>query len=406
VALLWLIARHAALRQYAESAYALLGTAVPAVDRLEPELVNISPVAATPRVWDHLALSAPGVGPVGLFLDQSKQNGPTAFKAFWDAMVVLANTAVRELDNALREAIDLASYRLDAWFTSMACQRLDTVRKQAGNQATLYLGAYGWVENVQAKSAAASWGYVHAPSVGHATTAAVLRSGYLSHQASGSNAAAIDLSSTRTRRALQILDGIRAGQPLGAQLGYQLERDLHEHTLDAYIARFRALARTGEVAGDPVVDGFALLNLRAAIKWDGTTFPAAGTPDYVTLNAILDDALADGLDAISDVMLAESVYQLAGGNALRAGATVDALGRGDGPPPEIAITRTPRRGGTITHRLLVLLSDRPSDASANGWPLTPRGRAEPRLDAFVATLLGPPQRVHARATLIHAYRDA
>jgi hypothetical protein len=397
VALLWLLARHAALRQYAESAYALLGTTVGAADKLEPELVNISPVAVTPRVWDHLATSAPNIGPVGSYLDQHKQDGPTPFKAFWDSLAALAKMNVTQLDSALRESIDLCSHRLDAWFTSLACQRLDTVRKQAGNQQTIYLGAYGWVENVQAKSAIASWGYVHAPSIGHATTAAVLRSGYLSHQSSGSNAAAIDLSSTRVRRALKVLDGIRAGQPLGAQLGYQLERMLHERTLDAYIARFRAFARTDEIAGDPVVDGLVLLEMRGQLKWDGTTFPAVGTPDYTALGSIL-DALADAVDAVSDLMLAESVHQLVGGSPLRAGATVDALGRGDNPPPEIAVTRTPRRGGVITHRLLVLLADGP----ASDWPLTPRGLAEPRLDALIASILGPPQRVRARASLVDA----
>jgi hypothetical protein len=397
VPLLWLAARHAALRQYAESAYALLGTAVATADRLEPELVNISPAAPTPRIWDHLAMSAPNIGPVGAYLDQHKHGGPAQFTAFWDSLLALANTNVSELDNALRECIDLCSHRLDAWFTSLASQRLDTVRKQAGNQQTLYIGAYGWVENVQASGGVLSWGYVHAPSLGHATTAAVLRSGYLAHQASGSSAAAVDLSSTRMRRALQVLDGVRAGQPLGAQLGYQLERGLHERALDAYMARFRAFARTDEIAGDPVVDGLALLDKRGQIHWDGTTFPAVGSTDYATLGSILDE-LADSLDAISDLMLAESVHQLASGSPLRAGATVDALGRGDTPPPEISVTRTPRRGGVITHRLLVLLADGP----AGGWPLSPRGKAEPRLNTFVASILGPAGRVHARADLVDA----
>jgi hypothetical protein len=97
-------------------------------------------------------------------------------------------------------------------------------------------------------------------------------------------------------------------------------------------------------------------------------------------------------------MLAESVHPLVGGSALRAGATVDALGRGDSPPPVVDVTRTPRRGGVITHRLLALLAEGP----APNWPQTPRGRAEPRLDAFVAGLLGPPARVRARAQVLDA----
>lgn len=397
VALLWLLVRHGVLRQYADSAYALLGAAVQPTDKLEPELVNISPVVETSRVWDQLGMSLPNLGPVGQYLDQHKQDGPAPFAEFWRALTALAGMTTTELDRALRESIDLGSYRLDAWFTSLASLRLDTVRRQAGNQQTLYVGAYGWVENVRPQSEVASWGYVHAPSLGHATTAAVLRSGYLSHQTGGSSAAAIDLSSSRVRRALQLLEGVRAGQPLGAQLGYQLERALHERTLDVYIARFRTFARTDEVAGDPVVDGLALLDKQAQIPWDGGTFPASGTADYDALNALL-TGLADTLHAVSDLMLAESVHQLVGGNALRAGATVDALGRGESPPPVLDVTRTPRRGGVITHRLLALLADGP----AAGWPVTPRGKAEPRLDAFVAGILGAPARVRARANFVDA----
>jgi hypothetical protein len=276
VALLWLLVRHAALRQYADTAHALLGAAVQPTDRLEPELVNISPLVQTARVWDQLGMSVPNEGPVGAYLDQHKQDGSVPFAEFWRALTALAGMTTTELDRTLRETIDLCSHRLDAWFTSLACQRLDTVRRQSGNQQTLYIGAYGWVENVQPQSAVASWGYVHAPSLGHAATAAVLRSGYLSHQTAGSRVAAIDLSSTRVRRAQQLLDGVRAGQPLGAQLGYQFERSLHERTLDVYIARFRGFARTDEIAGDPIVDGLALLDKQSQIRWGTSDFPASG----------------------------------------------------------------------------------------------------------------------------------
>ena len=44
---------------------------------------------------------------------------------------------------------------------------------------------------------------------------------------SGSSAFSIDLSSRRVRTALQVITGIRQGQPLGALLGYRLERTLH-----------------------------------------------------------------------------------------------------------------------------------------------------------------------------------
>ncbi len=158
--LLWLLVRHAALRQYVQSAYDLLGPAVQDADRVEPELIDLSPGATTPRVWDQLAMTTTATGPVGTYLDQHKMNGPAGFVAFWTALASLATMSTNSLDSALRETIDLCSYRLDAWFTSLASQRLDTLRKQTGNAQTLYIGAYGWVENVKPKSAVPSWGYV------------------------------------------------------------------------------------------------------------------------------------------------------------------------------------------------------------------------------------------------------
>ena len=396
VPLLWILARHAALRQYASSAYTLLGSAVSAGDQLEPELVNISPVVTTPRVWDHLALTlSGGLGAVGDYLNQHKSDGPAAFVAFWKALRTLAAMGTTDLDQVLRETLDLHSYRLDAWYTAIAAQRLDVLRRESGNASTLYLGAYGWVDDVRPQPASVTWGYVHAPSTVHARSAAVLRSGYLTHQQSGSNAAAIDLSSTRVRLAQNLLDGVRSGQALGALLGYQLERALHAATLDAFIAPFRAFAPIEGVTGDHTVDGLSLLDRRASIPWGTGTWPTVGDPTQVALDAQI-STLADTVDAISDLMLAESVHQLVQGNTNRAGATVDTIGRGDAPPPVLDVTRTPRRGGMITHRLFAMLDG----TMPSQWTTTPRGQGEPRLAALAASFLGSPSRVHASAQIV------
>ncbi len=396
--LLWLLVRHAALRQYASSAYALLGAAVSASDQLEPELIDIAP-AHTPRVWDHLAMTVPGgsagTGPVSAYLDAHKTDGPAPFVAFWKAIGSLAAMSTSDLDQVLRETLDLHSHRLDGWYTALAAARLDALRQVQDNQATLYIGAYGWVDDVRPQLAAVSWGYVHAPSIAHAASAAVLRSGYLTHQQSGSGAAAIDLSSTRVRLAQNLLDGLRSGQALGALLGYQLERALHAATLDAFIAPLRTFAPIEGVTGDHTVDGLSLLDRRSAIPWGTETLPAAGSTLQVAIDAQLSQ-LADTVDAVSDLMLAESVHQLVGGNALRAGATVDAIGRGDTPPPVLDITRTPRRGAVITHRLFAMLGN----GTPSGWATTPRSAAEPWLALLAANLLGPPARVKAVGRIV------
>jgi hypothetical protein len=394
--LLWLLARHAALRQYASDAYALLGTAVADSDRLEPELIDISPRVKTPTVWDHLNLPAPGGStPVGSYLDQHKPDGPAPFVTFWKAIASLATLASDDLDQVFRETLDLHSHRLDAWYAALAAARLDSLRAQSGNATTLYIGAYGWVDDVRPQPAPVSWGYVHAPSINHAASAAVLRSGYLAHQQSGSQAAAIDLSSTRVRLAQKLLDGVRSGQALGALLGYQLERALHAATLDPFIKQFRTFAPIEGVAGDHTVDGLLLLDRRSTIPWGTAPWPKLHDAKQVALDKQL-SSLADTVDAMSDLMLAESVHQLVGGNALRAGATVDAIGRGDTPPPVLDIARTPRRGGTVTHRLLVMLGG----GAPSGWTTTPRTLAEPRLAALAAAILGPPARVLASATIL------
>ena len=54
---------------------------------------------------------------------------------------------------------------------------------------------------------------------------------------------AIDLSSRRVRSARVVLAAVRGGQPLGAVLGYQFERDLADAGLTRYLAAFRKLTR-------------------------------------------------------------------------------------------------------------------------------------------------------------------
>src|SRR4029453_14213592 len=86
-------------------------------------------------------------------------------------------------------------------------------------------------------------GFVQAPSLAQAATAAVLRSGYLSHKEdSEGDPLAVDLSSERVHRAQWVLEGVRQGQSLGALLGYRFERGLHDDGLDRFIFPFRALA--------------------------------------------------------------------------------------------------------------------------------------------------------------------
>src|SRR5205823_1009144 len=114
-----------------------------------------------------------------------------------------------------------------------------------------------------------------------ATSAAILRAGYLANADPGApDTLAVNLSSARVRAALELIDGIRSGQPLGALLGYRLQRGLHDRhsalPLDRFIAALRRrfqlvadkLASTRGAPGDAiesieannVIDGLQLVS--------------------------------------------------------------------------------------------------------------------------------------------------
>ena len=355
-ALLDLLARHALGRAFADIA----GQPVP-----EGELLGFG-------LHEPLRLT-PGTSP--------------ALTELQAALATLAAQPPEVLDRHLTASLELAAHRLDAWITAFAGQRLATLRAAA--PTGLRIGAFGWVEGLAPRGEApASEGWIAAPSLAHATTAAVLRNGYRARRLEGEppGTLAVDLSSRRVRRALRLLAGVRAGRSLGALLGEQLERALHDARLDALIEGLRAYA--------PAPDGGAVDGLLIAQRWrdahDLTGFALDGNRALV---APLLDALVDTLDAVGDLTLAEGVHQIVGGNAVRAGALFDALGRGEQPPPELAVTRTPR--GAVHHAVSLLVALPPDASRPPGtWPDTPgsvRAAAEPVADAWAARVLGRAQ---------------
>ncbi|HZD37582.1 MAG TPA: hypothetical protein VE664_02970, partial [Actinomycetes bacterium] len=370
-------------------------------------LQALQPVSGNRPLADHFAT---------LGLAELRVRRPTRELAgFLDSLGVLAGLPTAELERLLTETLDCASHRLDAWFTSLAARRLDGLRTVT--PSGVHVGGFGWVEDLRPRPASDSLGYVHAPSVVQAATAAVLRSGYLNHRASDPDALAVDLSSSRVRLAHELLDGMREGQPLGALLGYRFERGLRERrvTLARYILPIRRLAplatSTDErVAGEPleaiaardVVDGVRLLkrwrdNPAAFFAQPG--LPAAGT-DRDDVDAEL-RRLADVLDAVSDLLLAEGVFQAVVGNSERAGAAIDALDR-QTALPDVEVTRTRRTGVGLSYRLLLLFGD---EALPAAWAATagdPRAAAEPRLNAWIAQILGDPRLIRFAGEAVDA----
>src|SRR5262249_19096998 len=225
------------------------------------------------------------------------------------ALDALVDLPTARLERIFVEHLDLCSYRLDAWQSGFFARRLQQQRYPAGSGGAfenrvqgIHLGAFGWLENVRpaapltpadTASLPASLhdpqrdgtlfeqpdnaGFIHAPSLHHAVVAAVLRNAYVTHfDPDVPEKMAVNLSSVRVRTALDFLDGIRNGQELGALLGYQFERGLHDRYGDPSLNQFLPALRqryplvadkiTADADGAPidtkearnVLDGYAL----------------------------------------------------------------------------------------------------------------------------------------------------
>ena len=379
-----------------------------------------------------------------------------------DALEYLAQTPTARLERVLAEHLDCCTYRLDAWMTGLINFQLQSMRyarrgdlegKEGSYRKGIYLGAYGWLENVRSENKGLTpvrltgeldeifnaqqpegqnvslvsddqnEGYIHAPSVNHAVTAAILRNGYISNATpSQPDLLKVNLSSERVRLALGIIEGIRNGQSLAALLGYQFERGLHDRynfaECDQFIYPLRLLfplytqpedlpegASIEAVEARNVVNGTNLIrHVKNAVVADqkypfgfpNTKLPDATPAQKDAINAEI-DRLLDLYDAVSDLAIAEGVHQIVMGNYDRAAATLDAYGQATFPPvPEVV--QTPRSGIALTHRV-ALHFDTVVSINAND---NPHVKAEPALNRWLKDVLPASTKVSCRVN----YSDA
>lgn len=360
----------------------------------------------------------------------------------------LVSTPTAALERAFAEHVDCASYRLDAWKQGLCTWQLERLRAAGEGSDGTYLGAYGWLEDVRPEGKtftpvtlapdvaalinrpgdapllreATNLGLIHAPSLNHATTAAVLRNGY---QANGGRLA-VDLSSQRVRLALSIIEGMRVGQSLGALLGYRFERHLHDAGILQLRATMYAIRRQfplaaqqiqstkddalaiEAIAASNVVDGRALLRHveaggSSSYPWGIAALPL--DPDSTrraAMNAAIDAAVAhirDVNDAVADLALAEGVHQAVIGNYDRSAGTLEAFAKG-GLPPEVDVIRTPRSGTSLTLRSALHLDPAATANPLAGVPMSPMASAEPVLNAWLATRLPAANTVGCRVTWV------
>lgn len=461
-AILYLLLRHALMLGYWDTSLKLYRASdtldAPRMREMtrEPKFIHVAERAASESRWQPLYQPLPEVtgSPTRLVADHIRDilatSGPANHLGEQlAALDRLARVPTARLERLLADHLDSVSYRFDAWRTSLAHQRLAAMRygatgESGGARSGLYLGAYGWLEDVRPKGFrlspirlepelarvfqrpkdaplardATNGGFIHAPSLNQAVTAAVLRSGFIAHaSADAPGAFAVNLSSERVRRALAILEGLRGGQNLGALLGYELERGLHDRyalaEVDEFIFDLRKafplvagrIPETGipadasieDVEARNVVDGVALvehvLSTGQRSYPFGKPLPPAGSAQVQAIDAEV-ERLLDLHDAISDLALAEGVHQAAQGNYERAAATLDTFGKGSFPS-EPDVIRTPRSGIGLTHRLAVHLTPglSPTSTPIPGLAWTPRSHGEPALNAWLASVLPDPEDV-------------
>ncbi|CAN5158403.1 hypothetical protein BH23BAC1_BH23BAC1_26950 [soil metagenome] len=368
-----------------------------------------------------------------------------------DGLKVLAEMPTARLERCFTEHMDTCSYRLDAWQTGLFNSRLQQQRGTIGQDASdrrkgIHVGAYGWLEDVkpvQRKQVsleslpeslrpedgkpvfefADNEGFIHAPSIDHASAASLLRSGYKNHATKENpEVMAVNLSSERVRRALFILDGMRNGQKLEALLGYQFERGLHDRSsenttldLNQHIYNFREkfpirhniISQKGSsdtpqesVPAYNIVNGLALAELTTGYPFGVPGIDGLNTSQKAAIT-VEKNRLSDSLDAIKDLLLSESAFQLVQGNFDRVGAVLNSM-RDFHIPPDLDVIKTPRSSHlTYTNRVTIHFDHLdPLNPANNPWspvPMTPRARIEPGLNKWISTLLIDPQNILCKA---------
>ena len=345
-----------------------------------------------------------------------------------------------ELDRLLSEHIDLCSYRLDAWNYGMVNKRLleqRNVNTGLARKDGSYLGAYGWLLDVKPKKSMLNinnnvhpdlknpsgklmydqlnLGFIHTPSMTHAITAALLRSGFVSETIVEDQSFSINLTSERVKRAIELLEGVRNGQTLSELLGYEFERGIHERhntvsNIQEGISFFRKefplvsgqslttpILQSENIRPTNVCDGIELLkSFRLEFKNQIQANPAhsiyelhmgstginpltatilhadiiawvnslnSSDPFAATISSstavsealiIEIDRIASSMDAVGDIAITEGVYQIAKGNHDRSAAVMESITEGKNMP-ELEVINTPRTGHRIANRLVGLM---------------------------------------------------
>ena len=218
-------------------------------------------------------------------------------------------------------------------------------------------------------------------------------------QTQAQNAASTADASVLTALAAEAAATKRVSDALATRMAAATTSAALSSTVDGLALRERY--RAGGAATPPVWD-LATIPFRATAAEQPldpqVSLPVLGDADHAALVKILDD-LDDGVDAIADLVAAEGIHQLVGGNLVRSGAALE-IARSGSVPDDLEVITTPVRGYDVSHRVLVLGDCAPVPP----WTAAPGviGAVDPAYAAWLAGLLPDPARVHFRATALDA----
>ena len=336
---------------------------------------------------------------------------------FPQLMEVLRKDITKEeaSDEKLRQCIleffDLFNYRLDAWLMGLLNYKIRTSLNKNGHK--LSLGCFGWVFNVKEslkKDEERKNEYILAPSVNQAITGAVLRSSYNNSLRNKDRdySMSVNLSSERVRSAIRIIEGIRNGLSVGCVLGSDLERLIHEAykkdsrcELDACIYPLRCMFPLvpQKIDAKKTADDITVLNgaslLEAYRKANNKLKWLKGLRLFDDLNATLKyqtllqliDRIDDEYDALTDVVLSESVYKLTQGNTDAVDALMQAMEEMRNiPMPDVV--NIPITSAQIDGHMVVAL-----DVEAQSKESDILSNVEPKVNAWITQMLGTPAEI-------------
>ncbi|GAA4273763.1 hypothetical protein U6A24_02500 [Aquimarina gracilis] len=315
--------------------------------------------------------------------------------------------------NAIRNVIDLNSYRVDAWITSLAASKIESLRKTANHDRGIYFGAYGLLENLKVNGNVTSLesmtdvdnklgGIIHTPTTAQNITSSIFKNLFLSHEHEEvSNPFTTNLTSDRIQKGEKLLEGIRQDQQLEALLGYQLERHLQDENLHSEIYNLREEFPLFQnvTDGDKGFVNLSVIDGLKAIR-NKESLPNSISDQNKTRVIALIERLEDTLDASLDMLFYEAGYQVTQGNLSQAAAAIDAT-KGELEPPEIESIKTRIPGTAINHKLIMVLPEISDEYTIDH----PRALLEPSIEKWLEQSIGDMSSIHCLVELFDTVEE-